>query len=540
MFAAGGDGCGVADDDVGPVRQISRGNHLGMRKAVAGLPDLRPLASERVVTFHRVAEAAARELAYGKGEREELFRRQRSRSGGDVGTVRLRIRHQGEFHDVRQCVAVRIGQRGGVAGVGEILHRQPGGEILLHRNGHGLLHSQVVEIGGGESDGGGAGGVAGGKRERARVHARGADGRIAAHRQPSEGGDGRDAGDGDELRCIVGISGSMGGDGHICESTVTRGGAPVADGLARDCEGRIHPAAGDASEDGEPAILTVEIRGVVVEAHEELAGGAIGVTAELGHADGAAEIAVGRIELILHRRIGGHSTRRCGGAESTALDDKARHTAVEDAVHEIAAIHVVHEVRDRERRGSAKEPEVHVSQTGGDPHRGGGVGVREPGAQRKAGGCGPALESLCRNALRHRSLRRPRLELIQPHADRGIYCLHRRAVVGGDIDHGIARRAGGSAADVAGGGVHRQAGGEVRRIVAGGGIGGVARLEADIVRKWLAERRGVSGRADDFRRRAQRDDIGRAAEIGVTSGRASEGVNGPLHVEAAVRRQIGY
>ena len=426
-----------------------------MREAVARFPDFRPRAGEFVVTLHRVAEADAGEFAHREGEREELIRAHRGGAGCQRRAVRLRIRQQAILQHVRQRIAVGIGERGGVAGVGEILRREPGGEILFNGDGHGALDGEAIEVGGGDGDDGAAGGAAGGECERGAGDAGSADAGSAALGRVGQVGNGSHRGHLDEFGGIIGIAGLGTSDGNLVEGGVSGQGRPRADRLAGDGERGAHAISRDAAKDGEAAVLVVQIGAVVVEADEELARRAVRIAPQLSHAHGAAEIAAE--VFILHRGNGGHGGRGRGGLEPAALNDKAGHAAMENRIHEIAAVHIAQEIGHRQRRHIAEESEVHIPLRRDHPHGGSCIGIGEPGAECK-GRCGPApLHRLSRDGLCRGWQRGDRLALVDARGERGRDRLRRAAVGHGQIG-GESAGGGGIATDEAGGRIDTQPG----------------------------------------------------------------------------------
>ena len=144
-------------------------------------------------------------------------------------------------------------------------------------------------------------------------------------------------------------------------------------------------------EDGEAAVLGVEVGGVVGQVDEPLAGGAVGVAAELGHGDGAAE--VGAAGLVFHRGVGRHEVKRgvVYEVEPTVLDNEAGDGAVEKIRGEAAGVHVGDEVGHGQRGLGVVQREVDGAGLGrqADGDAGGGAGdvwIAQMVGQRDGGG----------------------------------------------------------------------------------------------------------------------------------------------------------
>jgi len=171
---------------------------------------------------------------------------------------------------------------------------------------------------------------------------------------------------------------------HVHERNVVRGRERV-DGVEEVETG----GGGDLAEDGEAAVLRVEVLAVVADADEPLARRAVGVGgngvavrvsifAEFRHRDGAADVR--QVELVDDVSVVADVLQAVRAERvSAALHDEARHTAVEnrsEIVGRIGAggLDVFEEVRDRQRRHVAEEPDVHLTDCrasvgNGDSHR---------------------------------------------------------------------------------------------------------------------------------------------------------------------------
>ena len=159
---------------------------------------------------------------------------------------------------------------------------------------------------------------------------------------------------------------------------VVEGLAEVPDLQFRDGVGHVHSRAEDLAEDGEPAVLVIEVRAVVGEADEQLAGGAVRVAAHLGHRDRAAKVRdAGLVEDRPARADFLHSLR-LGKRKAAALHDEIGHRTVHEHVGVVAGVGVGPEVGHGDGRGLVEQVHVERAHVAGEPvDAAGDVGVVE-------------------------------------------------------------------------------------------------------------------------------------------------------------------
>ena len=224
--------------------------------------------------------------------------------------------------------------------------------------------------GGGRDGNRRAPGFDGRRGEKQRVAADGGRHQRAV-RRAGRMGDPRDDGDGglDEI-CH---SQNRSRQRQIGEVTV-EGGAGIIGCHRGNCIRLGHRVADHIAKHGEPAVLIVEIGGIVGQVDEPLTGRAVRIAAQLGHRDGPPH--VGEAGLVLHRgKRRDEIDRRTGGKiEAAVLNDEARDRTVHAVVGVVAGFDVSEKVGHRQGRLLVRQRHIDETAAQGsnlhrDPHR---------------------------------------------------------------------------------------------------------------------------------------------------------------------------